>query len=50
MRKVEQGDFKQKINSEAGGEIESLTDTFNRMVEKIQNLITEVYENEIKSQ
>jgi two-component system, sensor histidine kinase YesM len=48
MEKVEKGDFTQKVDTQAGGEVGILAAKFNRMVEKIQELIVKVYETQLK--
>ena len=48
MRKVRTGDLKQKVIVNCGGEVESLALNFNTMVEEIQELISKVYETQLK--
>ncbi|MDF2937034.1 MAG: integral rane sensor signal transduction histidine kinase [Paenibacillaceae bacterium] len=43
MRLVEQGDFKQRVQVETEDEIGQLSRNFNRMVERIDRLVEEVY-------
>lgn len=48
MSLTEDGDFDVKININSKDEIGMLADSFNSMIEKINNLIHEVYINKIK--
>lgn len=48
IKRVELGDFDHKTVLNCGGEIQSLAEDFNIMVVKIQNLIHEVYESQVK--
>lgn len=43
MKLVERGDFKQSVKVESGDEIGRLSSHFNRMVERIDRLVEEVY-------
>lgn len=48
MSKVEKGDFTQKVEINTHDEIGNFASRFNRMVEKIQELIVKVYETQLK--
>lgn len=50
FRRVEQGQLAVRISQSSNDEFSDLSDQFNKMVTKLQSLIQEVYEQQIRSQ
>ncbi|WP_130860406.1 cache domain-containing sensor histidine kinase [Gracilibacillus phocaeensis] len=48
MKTVEKGDFSVRVNLKQNREIQSISNSFNRMIYKINELIKQVYEREMK--
>jgi Predicted signal transduction protein with a C-terminal ATPase domain len=49
MASVEGGDFDLRVDYEGQDEIEVLTRSFNRMVDRLNQLVSEVYESQVKA-
>ncbi|OME87875.1 hypothetical protein BK120_00650 [Paenibacillus sp. FSL A5-0031] len=50
FRKVEQGQLAVRVSQRSNDEFSDLSEQFNKMVSKLQSLIQEVYEQQIRSQ
>ncbi|GAB2571100.1 cache domain-containing sensor histidine kinase [Gracilibacillus alcaliphilus] len=48
MKTVEKGDFSVRVNLKQNREIQSISNSFNRMIYKVNELIKQVYEREMK--